>query len=148
MQALYAYELSPLPFPELVQQYLNDFRTSERDSEFAKSLLRRTLDHKEEFDAIVVSKVQHWELKRIALIDKILLRIGLCELLYFDDIPPKVTINEMIEVGKKFSTEESGKFINGVLDAILSDLKSNKLLHKQGRGLVEATQKQTTTEVK
>lgn len=60
---------------------------------------------------------------RIALIDKILLRMAICELLYFPDIPPKVSINEAIEIAKEFSTAGSGKFINGILDAILSDEK-------------------------
>ena len=76
-------------------------------------------------------------MSRVALIDKLLLRMGLCEILYFPDIPPKVSINEIIEIAKIFSTAGSGKFINGILDAILSDLKSHDILQKEGRGLVE-----------
>ena len=73
------------------------------------------------------------------LFRSLLLRMGICELLYFPDIPPKVTINELIEVAKSFSTEKSGKFINGVLDAILIDLRAKHLLVKTGRGLIEET---------
>jgi N utilization substance protein B len=71
------------------------------------------------------------------LIDKVLLRIGICELIYFPDIPPKVSINETIEIAKEYSTARSGKFINGILDAILSELKETGKLNKTGRGLVD-----------
>lgn len=73
---------------------------------------------------------------RIALIDKILLRMAICELLYFTDIPPKVSINEAIEIAKIYSTAGSGKFINGILDTILSEEKLGSL-NKTGRGLVD-----------
>jgi N utilization substance protein B len=65
--------------------------------------------------------------------------MGICELYYFPDIPPKVSINECIEVAKIYSTAGSGKFINGILDAILFELKENGKLNKSGRGLVEET---------
>ena len=90
-----------------------------------------------EIDKLIKSKVMHWESDRIAVIDRMILRIGIAELLYFPDIPPKVTINEAIEIGKIFSTANSGRFINGVLDAILEELKENGTLHKTGRGLLE-----------
>ena len=82
-------------------------------------------------------------MNRIALIDKILLRMGICELLYFPDIPPKVSINEVIEIAKVFSTAGSGKFINGILDAILSELKTTGNLKKTGRGLMEESIRQS-----
>jgi len=72
-----------------------------------------------------------------ALIDRILLRMGITELLFFPEIPPKVSINEVIEIAKEYSTSNSGKFINGILDAILSDLKLNSNLNKSGRGLID-----------
>ena len=73
------------------------------------------------------------------MIDHILLRIGLCEIYYFPDIPPKVSINEAIEIAKEYSTAGSGKFINGILDAVLNDLKKAGKLNKTGRGLLEET---------
>jgi N utilization substance protein B len=72
------------------------------------------------------------------VIDHLLLRMGICELLYFESIPPKVTINESIEIAKSFSTEKSGQFINGILDAVLEDLIRTKALRKSGRGLVNS----------
>jgi N utilization substance protein B len=65
--------------------------------------------------------------------------MAICEILFFPDIPPKVSINEVIEIAKEFSTAGSGKFINGILDAILSDEKSSGHLNKSGRGLVDVT---------
>lgn len=75
-------------------------------------------DNLEALDMRIVGRVTNWEMNRIALIDKILLRIGICELLFFPDIPPKVSINESIEIAKDFSTAGSAKFINGILDGI------------------------------
>jgi N utilization substance protein B len=62
--------------------------------------------------------IQNWEYDRISVVDKIILQIGTCELVYFDDIPPQISINEAIEIGKKYGGNDSGRFINGVLDAI------------------------------
>jgi len=76
-------------------------------------------------------------MNRIALVDRVLLRMGICEILFFQDIPPKVSINEAIEISKEYSTAGSAKFINGILDAILSEEKRSGNLNKKGRGLVE-----------
>ncbi|HET56271.1 MAG TPA: N utilization substance protein B, partial [Ignavibacteria bacterium] len=75
--------------------------------------------------------------ERIALLDRLILRLALCELLFFEEIPPKVTINEAIDLAKKFSTEDSGRFVNGILDAVLRKLKQENRLAKHGRGLLE-----------
>ena len=73
----------------------------------------------------------------VNVIDKILLRIAIAELLYAVDVPPKVSINETIEIAKEYSTAKSGKFINGILDAVLVDLKKEGKIKKVGRGLIE-----------
>ena len=86
---------------------------------------------------MIKEKVENWEMERIALIDRILLKIGIVEILYFPEIPPKVSINEVIEIAKDYSTLNSGKFINGILDAILSEAKKEGRLNKSGRGLIE-----------
>ena len=93
--------------------------------------------HADELDDKIKERVKNWEMNRIALIDRILLRMGVCEMLYFPDIPPKVSINESIEIAKEYSTAGSSKFINGILDAILSNEKKSGRIHKQGRGLIE-----------
>ena len=136
LQVLYAYEMSKEPIALIIETNLVELKSDKEDFEFAQKLIYEVIKHQEEFDNIIKSTVAHWEFDRIAMIDKILLDIGICELLYFPDIPPKVTINEAIEVAKTFSTEKSGKFINGVLDAILEDILKSKSLHKTGRGLM------------
>ena len=73
----------------------------------------------------------------MALIDRILIQMGIAELLYFPDIPPKASINELIEIAKDYSTEESGKFINGILHAIMTHLAETGKIQKSGRGLME-----------
>jgi transcription antitermination protein NusB len=137
LQALYAYELSKEPITDVIQNVFSDLQHHHDDFEFAKKLITEVIHHEKEIAEIIRKKVAHWEFDRIAYIDKILLRMGIAEFLFFPDIPPKVTINESIEVAKIFSTEQSGKFINGVLDAILEDLKASNKLQKTGRGLID-----------
>jgi N utilization substance protein B len=144
LQALYAYELSKDPIADVMEQTLKELQPERESFEFAKKLISETIQHEDEIEQYIRAKVSHWEFERIAVVDRLLLRIGICELLYFSDIPPKVTINELIEVAKIFSTEHSGSFVNGVLDAILEDLKKTKLLNKTGRGLIDENIPTTT----
>jgi transcription antitermination protein NusB len=138
MQALYAHELSTDDAAHLIENLLDPELKDDRvNLNFAKALLIRTLEHRDELDQIIRDHAKNWELGRIALIDRILLRMALCEFLHFQDIPPKVSINEAIEVAKRYSTSKSGQFINGVLDAVLSELAEAGRLQKTGRGLIE-----------
>jgi transcription antitermination protein NusB len=138
LQILYAYEMNHDGHKETMLSLLEDV-ADPLDKEFANDLITKVIKHSDEFDKKIKERVANWEMNRIALIDKVLLRIGICELLYFPDIPPKVSINESIEIAKEYSTERSGKFINGILDAILTELKESGGLNKSGRGLVEET---------
>jgi len=136
LQVLYAYELSKEPLILVEEQQLDELRQFKNDFEFAKELISQVVQHEADIDAVIKAKATHWEFERIAVVDRILLRMGICELLYFPDIPPKVTINEAIEIAKLFSTTKSGPFINGILDSIHNELKSSSNLHKTGRGLM------------
>ena len=136
LQILYAYEMNKESLEPLSFEILAEI-TEENDREFARELIRKVRSNSDELDKRIIGRVTNWEMSRIALIDKILLRIGICEILYFPDIPPKVSINESIEIAKDFSTAGSGKFINGILDAILAEEKKEGKLNKTGRGLVE-----------
>lgn len=138
LQALYAYELNGEGLTLLTEGILSDI-TSPADIEFAKQLINYTVANTKMLDKKIQDKVANWEMDRIALIDRILLRIGIAEIMYFPDIPPKVTINEVIEIAKDYSTSNSNKFINGILDAVLSDLKKSGELNKTGRGLIDQT---------
>lgn len=139
LQVLYAYEISKEPIALIIEANLEELKSEKEDFDFAQKLIYEVISHQEELEEYVKKKVAHWEFDRIAIIDKILITIGICELLHFPDIPPKVTINEAIEVAKSYSTERSGKFVNGVLDSILEDLKSSNTLRKTGRGLINET---------
>ncbi len=138
LQILYAYEMNRESLSNLINSILVDVPETS-DKEFANNLINRVLIHQNDLDAEIKKRVDNWEMNRIALIDKILLRMGLCELFYFPDIPPKVSINESIEIAKEYSTAGSGKFINGILDAVLSELKESNKLDKTGRGLLQET---------
>lgn len=136
LQILYAYEMNKESLQPLSLEILKDVK-DETDRTFAQELIRKVLSNIEDLDERIIQRVTNWEMNRIALIDKILLRIGICELLHFPDIPPKVSINESIEIAKDYSTAGSAKFINGILDAILAEEKKEGKLNKTGRGLVE-----------
>lgn len=86
---------------------------------FGQSRLQGVLTHKAEIDSILKKNAEHWRLDRMASVDKNILRIGAFELCYCPDIPPKVAINEALELAKKFCGEESSAFVNGILDSIL-----------------------------
>lgn len=136
LQILYAFEMNRESLQPISLEILKDV-TDQTDKAFAQELIGKVLSNIEDLDKRIMQRVTNWEMNRIALIDKILLRIGICELLYFPDIPPKVSINESIEIAKNFSTAGSAKFINGILDAILAEEKKEGKLNKTGRGLVE-----------
>lgn len=138
LQILYAFEINNENLMGLTNSLLAEV-TDENDKKFGEELINRVLIHKKELDDKIQVRVSNWEMNRIALIDKLLLRMAICELLYFPDIPPKVSINEAIEIAKEFSTAGSGKFINGILDAILSEEKLAGKINKTGRGLVDET---------
>ncbi|MBS1771928.1 MAG: transcription antitermination factor NusB [Bacteroidetes bacterium] len=104
---------------------------SEEKREYAHNLMQTVIDKEEYCMTLIQPKLINWDADRVALIDLILLRMGVSELLYFPTIPTKVTINEYIEIAKLYSTPQSGQFVNGVLDNILKDLEKENLIHKQ-----------------
>ena len=118
LQILYAYEMNNENLLALTKSVLGDVQ-EEQDKKYGEDLVNRVLIHKKELDAKIEERVSNWEMGRIALIDKLLLRMAICELLHFPDIPPKVSINEAIEIAKIFGTQESGAFVNGLLDQII-----------------------------
>lgn len=107
----------------------------EEDREFIVELLKRTIRYGEEYQQLISAKTKNWEADRIALLDTLLMRMAICELVNFPTIPVKVTINEYIELSKAFSTAKSNTFINGILDKILAELTEQGRIQKVGRGL-------------
>ncbi|HRN95383.1 MAG: transcription antitermination factor NusB [Chitinophagales bacterium] len=109
----------------------------EKEHPFALELLRKTYQHNEEITEVVRPFLKNWELERVAVMDLLILKLAMCELLYMPTIPVKVTINEYIDISKFYSTPKSKDFVNGVLDKAKNQLMDEGLIKKQGRGLVE-----------
>ena len=118
LKILYRIEISK----ESVDSSIEDFWTIEKAHkevvDFANDLVRGTHENLSKIDELVSKHTDNWEIKRIAVIDKNILRMGVFELLYKEDIPPKVAINEAIELAKKYGDIDSGKFVNGILDKV------------------------------
>jgi transcription antitermination protein NusB len=89
---------------------------------FAEPLIRGALEHRAEADELIKKHAQNWDLHRMAAVDRNILRLAIYEMLHRDDIPPVVSINEAVDIAKKFSTQDSGKFVNGILDKIKGEL--------------------------
>lgn len=109
----------------------------EEDREFIVNLFEESIRHNDEYQILITSKTQNWEPDRIAMMDTLLMKMAIAEFVNFSSIPVKVTINEYLEISKEFSTPKSNSFINGILDKILADLKSQNKVKKIGRGLIE-----------
>ncbi|MBK7106224.1 MAG: transcription antitermination factor NusB [Ignavibacteriae bacterium] len=136
LQVLYAYEMEAAGLSDIMNDQLTEITSSE-DKEFCSKLINSIIANRKLIESKIEKRLVNWDVSRIAVVDLILLKIGVGEILYIEDIPPKVTINEIIEIAKEYSTAKSGKFINGILDAILADIKTGGNLKKVGRGLIE-----------
>ncbi|MEE9555098.1 MAG: transcription antitermination factor NusB [candidate division Zixibacteria bacterium] len=122
LEALYCYEIRGDSSLDEIFPYCGErHQLSPEGLKFAMSLLNKIVENLETIDKEIGSHIKNWDLKRLALIDKNVLRLGLAELLYFPDIPKKVTIDEAIELAKAYGSSESGRFVNGVLDALSKD---------------------------
>lgn len=109
----------------------------EDDKAFFEELYEQTLQEDEKYEAMIAASVQNWDVERVALLDKIILKMALCEMHIFRSIPVKVTINEYIEISKLYSTPKSKQFINGVLDKMAQELVTRGEIRKSGRGLID-----------
>ena len=147
VQFLFQYDLNP---PEDLEKALGDFWSSQQAASlaedqapanwgaqvalpppsveeasvrvFAEPLIRGALEHRAELDAQIVKHAKNWDLARMAAVDRNILRLALFEMMYRDDIPPVVSINEAVDIAKKYSTQDSGKFVNGMLDKVKGEL--------------------------
>ncbi len=118
LEALYRFDLTGENPSLLIEDILARKKYPAEVKEFARKLIEEVYRHIDEIDDTLKKKLEHWELHRLASIDRTILRIGCGELAYFDDVPFKVSINESIELAKKYGDHDSGKFVNGILDAV------------------------------
>lgn len=140
LQALYAYDISRSAPDFLSKDIFKDLEAG-APMEFARKLFRDTIENLPDLDTILQGHLEHWDICRVNPIDRSLLRMGIAEILFSEEIPTKVSINEVIELAKRYSTEESPKFVNGILDASLKQLLSEGRIQKSGRGLINTSTK-------
>jgi|TARA_B110000240_G_scaffold35627_1_gene38934 N utilization substance protein B len=123
LQALYAQQFSEDEPAIVLNRIMTLYPEKKKNFKFILSLFQCVLDHVDWANDMIKSHLQNWEFDRVAQIDRVLLRMGICEIFYMDDIPPKVSISEMVEIAKVYSTEESSGFINGILDAVYKEFQ-------------------------
>ncbi|MGA0373040.1 MAG: transcription antitermination protein NusB [Flavobacteriaceae bacterium] len=127
LQRIDPHDSKSLYFPEMI--------TTEEDPQFAIALLEKVVANNDSLQQEMVGRTPNWDSDRIALLDAIMIKMAMAELLFFPTIPPKVTMNEYIEISKDYSTPKSNIFINGILDQTIRDFDQSGRLNKTGRGL-------------
>lgn len=119
-------------------EFYKEFEPSDETvREFGEQLLRKTCQEDQSLFELIAPNLKNWDADRVAILDMIMLKMALCELLHFPTIPTKVTLNEFVEISKTYSTENSKDFINGILDRLMKKLMKEEKIVKEGRGLVE-----------
>ena len=127
MQALYYMDMRDGDPVEMLERFCRCFTVSKNAESFFNKLVEGVLAGKQQIDAIIVRYSNNWKISRMPCVDRNIMRIAVFELIYCEDIPSKVSINEAIDVGKKFGTDDSGAFINGILDGIRIAIEKEKL---------------------
>jgi len=130
MQALFYMDIRKDASEETLEYFCDCFCPSKKSRPFLTKLVNGVLGAKGQIDALVERFSQNWKIDRMSSVDRNVMRIAVYELLYCDDIPPKVSINEAVDIGKKFGTQDSGAFINGIMDSIRGELEKEGVLKK------------------
>jgi N utilization substance protein B len=123
LQALYEAEFSDATPEELLADQTSRRSSQDETVEYARGLLAKTLENKDHLDTIIRSALENWDMERVSLVDRNILRFSLCEILYFPDVPAKVVVNEAIEIAHKYSSHDAGRFVNGILDRLLKQYR-------------------------
>lgn len=131
LQILYQLDITKQDATKTLSQLQDHFSPNEKRGEFAERLVLGVLEHCQEIDGLVEQNSENWRLDRINIVDRNILRIAIFELLYCGEIPPKVTLNEAIDLGKRYGSEDSGSFINGILDRIQNEVVRKPIQPKQ-----------------
>lgn len=118
VEVLYRMDLVGDEPEETIQEICARKNPSEEAETYLRRLIQAVEQYQEEIDRTLRGQLSRWRLERLTFIDRAVLRIGCAEVLYFDDVPPKVAINEAVDIAKKFGDDKAGKFVNGVLDAV------------------------------
>ena len=118
LQMLYQVDIRNADCQQILKEFWQAHEPSQEVKEFANQLTEGTVKHLPDIDPLIARHADNWNLKRMAVIDRNILRLGVYELFYVREVPPKVCLNEAIELAKRFGDAESGKFINGILDSV------------------------------
>jgi N utilization substance protein B len=118
LQVLYQIDMSEGTTDEAFNLFWEHFTPPDDLKEFSQNIVSGVCQHEEEIDVIIEHYSEHWRLKRMTIVDRNILRLAIFELMFCDDIPPKVVLNEAVELGKKFGSDKSGSFVNGILDKV------------------------------
>lgn len=121
LQVLYQRELNCVELEEALNLFWKNFEVVKVAMNFSERLVKGVEQHREDLDRVIEQYSSNWRVERMAHVDRTILRIATYEILYCDDIPPMVAINEAIDIGKKYGSEDSGAFINGILDKVKSE---------------------------
>ena len=121
LQVLYQQEITKKEVTRVLSDFQASFLGNEERDEFMNRLVLGVLEHCEEMDRLIETYSENWRLVRMDIIDRSILRMAVFELLHCEDIPPRATLNEAIELGKRYGSEDSGAFINGILDRIQNE---------------------------
>ena len=125
LQILFQLDFDGADIESICSEFWKTHPVVQKTRDFAEELVRGTIARHESIDEMITSTVANWSIERLTSVDRTILRFATYELMYMPEVPPKVTINEAIEIGKAFGTEESGGFINGVLDKIRGRLEES-----------------------
>ena len=126
LEALFSHEYSDVERKITINRVLENVPERKANLGFITNLFNNVLDNSKWADKLIEEHLQNWEFDRVAKVDKVLLKMGICEIYFLEDIPPKVTISEMVEISKVYSTDESPNFINGILDAVYKDFQKKE----------------------
>ncbi|HEX9442569.1 MAG TPA: transcription antitermination factor NusB [Candidatus Binatia bacterium] len=118
VQALYQVEVTADASARAVELFLDHFEGGAEAKEFARRLIAGVMEHRQEIDPLVERSAENWRLERMSKVDLVILRLATFELLFCPDIPKNVSLDEAIEIGKRFGSADSSNFINGVLDKV------------------------------
>jgi transcription antitermination protein NusB len=121
LQVLYQLDITRQDAIKTIAQFRDHFPKKEKKDGFAERIVLGVLEHSQEINRLIEQYSENWRFDRMSIIDRNILRMATFELLYCEDIPPKVTLNEAIELGKRYGSEDSGSFINGILDQIQNE---------------------------
>ncbi len=130
MQALFYMDIQNNASLQMLESFCENFRPPKRSHPFFLTLVNGVLETRSEIDTLIERFSKNWKINRMSCVDRNVMRVAVYEMLYCEDIPPKVSINEAVDVGKKFGGEESGAFINGIMDSIRDALDKEGMLKK------------------